>query len=136
MKRCLGLLILVILSACGSRPCRVAANIPPPPCKAEGTDSEGWRIASGFCQELEGTGAEVRRASVDGTHLFLEFSPAFGQKLLEGESALTQSIGEFLSRMQKETAADKVSVEILSGEKAIARGEIATGQAPRIRIVD
>ena len=134
MKWCLGLLILLGFAACGTRPCRVAASIPPPPCRAEGTDTEGWRIASSFCRELENTGAEVRQVYVDGTHLSLTFSPAFAQQLLAEESALHQTVEEFLSRMQRETAADSVSVRVLSAEVVIAHGESFPEQAPRITL--
>jgi hypothetical protein len=134
MKLHLGLLILITLNACGSRPCRIAASIPPPPCRAEGSNAEGWRIASGFCRDLEASGAEIRQVQVNGTHVSLWFSTAFGQRLLAEKSALHQSVEDFLSRMQRETGVDQVSVEVLSGEVKIASGEAVSAEAPLIKI--
>jgi hypothetical protein len=138
MKRYSGLsgfLLLLALCGCWSRPCRVAASIPAPPCKAEGTDSEGWRVATSICLNLEATGAEVQRAYVNGTHLSLRFAPGFGQQLLAEKSALYQGIEEFMSMMSKETGASRVSVEVSSGEIVIATGETMESGEKRITIL-
>lgn len=124
MKWYLGPALLLVLSGCWSRPCNVAATIPAPPCKAEGSDSDGWRIASSVCRKLEATGVEVERAHVSGTHLSLRFFPSFGQQLLADEVALEQTIEDFLSLLSDETGSDRVSIEVLSGDAPIANGQI------------
>jgi len=129
MKWYLGLALLSVLCGCWSRPCNVAASIPAPPCKAEGSDSTGWRIATSVCRNLEATGVEVEGAYVKGTHLSLRFAPSFGQQLLRDEAVLEQTIEDFLSLLSDETGSDRVSVELFSGDTSIASGEIqASGE--------
>jgi len=119
MKLYAGFLFLLALSGCWSRPCCVADQIPAAPCKAEGDDAEGWRIASGICRNLEAAGAEVQQAYVKGTHLSLKFAPKFRQKLLADESALRENNATFLSLMSKETGSSSVSVVVFSGDQLI-----------------
>jgi len=100
-----------------------------------GSNSEGWRIATGICRDLEATGAEVEMASVNGTHLELRFRPAFGQQLLADEAALRQTVAEFLSIISRQTGSIRVSVEVFSGDTAIAIGEISRAGEDRIELL-
>jgi len=135
MKWYLGLAPLLLLCGCWSRPCSVAASIPAPPCKAEGSDSNGWRIASSVCRNLEATGVEVQRAYVKGTHLSLRFASGFGEQLLGDDAALEQAIEDFLSLLSDETGSDLVSVEVFSGDTSIATGEILESGEPQITLL-
>ena len=74
-------------------------------------------------------------ASVNGTHLELRFAPAFGHQLLADEAALRQTVAGFLSIISRQTGAVRVSVEVFSGDTAIAIGETIEAGEERIEIL-
>ena len=106
--------------------------MPPPPCKAEGSDAEAWRVATGICRRLEETGAGVLGANVRGTHLVLTVGREFGQRLLADSASLHQSTEDILSLMLEETGTPTVSVEIFFGDSLIVSGKVLDSGERRI----
>jgi hypothetical protein len=137
MRYCIWCLPLLLLVLGCSRPCcPVAARIPAPPCRAEGTDSEGWRIATSICRKLEQANAEFLLAKVDGTHLTLRVTPRLGEQLLSDEASLRQSMADFLSLMSEETDAIINSVDLFSEDVIIASGKSLESGKNQITISD
>lgn len=80
-------------------------------------------------------GAEVERVDVDGAHLSLTFSASFGGQLLTDEEAFRESIFEILSLMSRETGSSEVSMDVFSGEAAIASAATSETEPTRITIL-
>jgi hypothetical protein len=65
----------------------------------------------------------------------LRFAPAFGQQLRADESALRGNVAGFLSIISRQTGSARVSVEVFSGDTAIAMGETLESGEDRIEIL-
>jgi hypothetical protein len=133
MKFCAGLLLILVLCGCWSRPCCVVDSIRIP-CRAEGTDTESWRIATSICRSLETAGLEAQRAYVDGTKLTLNLTPRSGRQLSVDTSVLKQSVADFLSMLSREAGANEVSVEVFSGDILLATGKTSESGRSEVMI--